>query len=115
MQEILPVLESWADQNKKEIGICDQHLEKILSKIYPGRQVECNISSQHKLDPKIKKVEMTAMRRLKRRLKTLPKMTGKQRMKHRNATLIFISITVLMRNMNKLRRTLGLEKRKLQN
>ena len=25
VQKILPVLQSWADQNKKEIDICDQH------------------------------------------------------------------------------------------
>ena len=55
MQEVLPVPESRADQNKKEIDICDQHLEKILSKVYPVRQAECNISSKHKTDPKIKK------------------------------------------------------------
>ena len=29
VQEILPVLQSWADQNKKEIDILDQHLEKM--------------------------------------------------------------------------------------
>ena len=115
MQEILPVLESRADQNKKEIDICDQHLEKILRKVYPVRQAECNISSQHKIDPKIKKAQMTTMGRLNRRLKALPKMTGKQKMKHRNVTLIFMSITGSMRNMNKLRRTLEREKRKLQN
>ena len=56
MQEILPVLQSWADQNEKEIDIHDQHLEKMLRKIYPGRQVECNNSSQHKIDQKIKGV-----------------------------------------------------------
>ena len=56
MQEILPVLQSWADQNEKEIDICDQHLEKMLRKVYPGRQVECSNSSQHKIDHKIKGV-----------------------------------------------------------
>ena len=30
VQEILPVLQSWADQNEKEIDIFDQHLEKTL-------------------------------------------------------------------------------------
>ena len=39
---ILPVLQSWADQNEKEIDICDQHLEKMLRKVYPGRQMECS-------------------------------------------------------------------------
>ena len=49
------------------------------------------------------------MGRLKRR-KTLPKMTGKERMKHRNVTLRFTSITGMMKNVNKLRRTLELKK-----
>ena len=56
MQEILPVLQSWADQNEKEIDICDQHLEKMLRKVYSGRQVEYNNSSEHKIDHKIKGV-----------------------------------------------------------
>ena len=47
MQEILPVLQSWIDQNKKEIDICDQNV------VYPGRQVVCNNTSQHKIDHKI--------------------------------------------------------------
>ena len=54
------------------------------------------------------------MRRLKRK-KMLPKMTGKQKMKHRNMTLRFTSITGMMRNINKLRRTPELKKRKLRN
>ena len=45
-----------ADQNEKEIDICDQHLQKILRKVYPGRQVKCNNSSQRKIDLKIKGV-----------------------------------------------------------
>ena len=56
VQEILPVLQSWADQNKTEIDIFDKHLEKTLWKVYPGRQVECNNSSRHKIDHKIKGV-----------------------------------------------------------
>ena len=47
MQEILPVLQSWIDHNEKEIDICDQNV------VYPGRQVECNNTSQHKIDHKI--------------------------------------------------------------
>ena len=39
------ILQSWADQNEKEIDICDQHLEKMLRKVYPGRQVDCNNNS----------------------------------------------------------------------
>ena len=54
--EILPVLQSWVDQNEKEIDICDQHLEKMLRKVYSGRQVEYNNSSEHKIDHKIKGV-----------------------------------------------------------
>ena len=54
--EILPVLRSWTDQNKKEIDICDQHLEKMLRKVYPGRQMECSNSSQHEIYHKIKGV-----------------------------------------------------------
>ena len=54
VQEILPVLQSWADQNEKKIDICDQHLEKMLRKVYPGRQMECSNSSQHEIDHKIK-------------------------------------------------------------
>ena len=42
VQEILPVLQSWADQNEKEIDICDQYLEKMLRKLYPGRHMECS-------------------------------------------------------------------------
>ena len=42
-------------------------------------------------------------------------MTGKQKMKHRNATLRFTSITGMMRNIGKLRRAPELKKRKLQN
>ena len=56
MRQILPVLQSWVDQNEKEIDICDQHMEKMLRKAYPGRQVECINSSQHKIDHKIKGV-----------------------------------------------------------
>ena len=37
-------------------------------------------------------------------------MTGKERMKHKNVTLRFTSITGMMKNMNKLRRTLELKK-----
>ena len=54
VQEILSVFKSWVDQNKKQIDICDQHLEKILRKVYPVRQVECNKGSQLKIDQKIK-------------------------------------------------------------
>ena len=34
----------------------DQHLEKMLRKVYPGRQIECNNSSQNGIDHKIKGV-----------------------------------------------------------
>ena len=54
------------------------------------------------------------MGRLKRK-KMLPKMTGKQKMKHGNVTLRFASITGMMRSINKLRRTLKLKIKKLQN
>ena len=54
------------------------------------------------------------MGRLKKK-KTLSKMTGKQKTKHRNVTLKFITITEMMRNMNKIRRTLKLKKRKMEN
>ena len=57
---------------------------------------------------------MMTMGRLKRK-KALPKMTGKQKMKHGNVTLKFISITGMMRNMNKTTRTLISKKRKMQN
>ena len=50
------ILQSWADQNEKEIDVCDQHLERMLRKVYPGRQVERNNSSQHNIDHKIKGV-----------------------------------------------------------
>ena len=53
MREILPLLQSWADQNEKEINICERHMEKMLRKVYPGRQVECINSSQHKIEHKI--------------------------------------------------------------
>ena len=53
---MLSVLQSWADQKEKEIDICDQLLEKMLNKVYLGRQVECDNSSQHKIDKKIKGV-----------------------------------------------------------
>ena len=53
------------------------------------------------------------MGRLKR--KKTSKMTGKQKMKLRNVTLKFITITEMMRNMNKIRRTLKLKKRRMEN
>ena len=56
VREILPILESWPDQNEKEIDICDQHLEKMLRKVYPGRQMECSNSSKREIDHKIKGV-----------------------------------------------------------
>ena len=34
VQEILLVIQSWADENEKEIDIHDQHLEKMLRKVY---------------------------------------------------------------------------------
>ena len=52
------------------------------------------------------------MGRHKKRKKTLPKMTVKQKLKHRNVTLKFTSIAGLMRNMNKTRRTLKLKKKR---
>ena len=54
VREILPVPQSCIDKNEKDIDICDQHLEKMLRKVCPGRQVECKNSSQHKIDHKIK-------------------------------------------------------------
>ena len=42
-------------------------------------------------------------------------MTGKQKMKRRNVTLKFSSITGMMKNINKTRRTMKLKKRKMQN
>ena len=113
VQEILPVLQSCADQNEKEIDICDQHLKKILRKVYPGRQMECSNSGQHEIDHKIKRVNDHNGET--NRKKTLPKMTGKQTMKHRNVTIKFTSITGMMRNMSKLRRSPELKKRKLLN
>ena len=47
VREILPVLQSWADQNEKGIDICYQHLGKMLRKVYPGRQMECSNSSKN--------------------------------------------------------------------
>ena len=114
VREILPVLQSWVDQNEKEIDICDEHMEKMLREIYSGRQVECINSSQHKIDYKIKGVN-DKMGRLKRK-KTLPKLTGKHKMKHRSVALKFMSITgMMMRNMSKTRRALKSKKRKMQN
>ena len=57
---------------------------------------------------------MMTMRRLKRK-KTLPKITGKQKMKHINVTLKFMRIIGMMRNMNKTMKTLKLKKRKMEN
>ena len=57
---------------------------------------------------------MTTMGRLKRK-KTVLKMTVKHKMKHRNVTSKFMSITRMMRNMDKTRRTIELEKGKKQN
>ena len=56
MHEILPLLQSRAYQKEKKIDISDQHFEKMLGKVYQSRQVECNNSSQHKIDYKIKGV-----------------------------------------------------------
>ena len=49
-----------------------------------------------------------------RRKKTISKMTGKQKRKHRNVTLKFMSITGMMMNMNKTKRALKLKKKKMQ-
>ena len=38
VREILTVLQSRADQNKWETDICNQHLEKVLRKVYPGKK-----------------------------------------------------------------------------
>ena len=73
----------------------------MLRKVFPGRQVECKNSSQHKIDHKIKGV--------------IDKVTIKQKMKHRNATSKLMSISGMMRNMNKTRRTIKLKNRKKQN
>ena len=51
MQEILLVLQSWADH-----GHMWPHLEKMLRKVYPGRQMECSNSSQNEIYHKIKGV-----------------------------------------------------------
>ena len=58
MREILPVLQSWTDQDQKEIDIWDQHFEKMLRKVYPARQVEYNNSSQHKIGHKVKGINL---------------------------------------------------------
>ena len=58
---------------------------------------------------------MTVIRRHRKRKKTLPKMKGKQKIKHRNETLKFMSIIGMMRNRNKTRRKLKLRMRKRQN
>ena len=42
-------------------------------------------------------------------------MTGKQKIKHRSMTLRFMSITGMMRNIKKLRRTLELKNKELEN
>ena len=57
MREIQPVLQTWADQNEKtKNDIYDQHVEKMLKKLYSGRQVECINSSKHKTNHRIKGV-----------------------------------------------------------
>ena len=53
-------------------------------------------------------------KRRPKRKESLPKITGKQKMKHRNVTLRFMSITEMMRNMNK-SRTLELKEKKIEN
>ena len=58
---------------------------------------------------------MITIGRPKKRTKTLLKMTEKQKMKHRNVTLKFMTITGMMGNMTKIRKTLELKKRKMQN
>ena len=58
---------------------------------------------------------MMTMGRLSKK-KILPRMTGKQKMKHRNVTLKFMSLTgMMMMNMRKTRRALKSKKRKIQN
>ena len=56
-----------------------------------------------------------AMGRPKKRTKKLPKMVGKQRMKHKNVTFKFTTITGTMRNITKTMRTLNLKKKKMEN
>ena len=52
------------------------------------------------------------MERLKRK-KNLPKMTGKQKMKHRNATLRFTSITGMMMEHEQIKENSRIEKEKV--
>ena len=47
------LLQSCADQNENERNVCEQHLEKISRQVFPVRQVECNNSSQYKINHKI--------------------------------------------------------------
>ena len=84
----------------------------MLRKVYPGREVECNNSSQHKIDYKRKGVnDDNGETQEEENI-----IQEKQKMKHRNVTLTFMSITKgIMRSMNKTRMTLKLKKRKMQN
>ena len=52
--------------------------------------------------------------RHKKRKKTLSNMTGKQKIKHRNVTLKFMSITGMMRSMNKTQRILKLKRENVE-
>ena len=58
---------------------------------------------------------MMTMGRHKKRKKTSHKMTGQQKMTHRNVTLKFMNITGMMKNMNKTRRALKLKEEDKEN
>ena len=70
-------------------------MEKMTRKIYPDRQVECINSSQHEIDHKIKGVNDDNGETQEE--ENITRMTGKQKMKHRNVTFI---TGMVMRNMS---------------
>ena len=107
------ILQSWADQNEKETDVCDQHLERMLSKVYSGRQVERNNSSQHKIDHRIKGVNDH-----NGETQEEENFTQDDRKTENKTQECDFKIHEHNRNdeeMNKLKRSLELKKRKLQN
>ena len=85
----------------------------MLRKVYPGRQVECINSNQHKIDHKIKGVNDDNGET--REEENITQDERKTENEAQECDLKFMSITGMMRNMNKTRKTLKSKKRKMQN
>ena len=85
----------------------------MLRKVYPGEQVKCNNSSQHKIDHKIKGLN-NDNRKIQKEEENITQGDRKREMKQRNLTLKFMSATGMMTSMDQSRRTLKLKTEKFR-